>query len=87
MWSSDLFPALGFGRRQDYLKPIVANGLVYLSGRGDPTEAWSTEGCGTAVCPPVWSTTDILNVPVTPIVINGRLLLAGSGITTYTLPT
>ena len=72
---------------RDYLKPIVANGLVYLSARGEPTEAWSTDGCGSAVCAPVWSTTDVLNVPVTPMVISGRLLLAGAGIATYALPT
>ena len=71
---------------RDYQMPIVANGLVYLSARGAPTEAWSTDGCGSATCPPLWSTTDAPSVPVTPIVINGRLLLAGTGITTYALP-
>ena len=71
---------------RDYLRPTVANGLVFLSTRGSPTEAWRTSGCGAAICTPVWSTTDAFGTPDTAIVINGRVLLNGSGIQTYVLP-
>jgi hypothetical protein len=66
--------------------PVVAGGLVYISARGNPTEAYPVAGCGAATCAPVWSTSDAFGTPVSPVIVNGRVFLGGPFLQTYVLP-
>jgi outer membrane protein assembly factor BamB len=69
-----------------YGPPAVANGLVYVSARGQPTEAFAAAGCGTGTCAPLWSSSDSLETPVVPVIADGRLYAGGASLQTYALP-
>jgi hypothetical protein len=67
-----------------YSAPVVANGLVYATAQAGPTDVWPAEGCGAAACDAVASLATNLNAPLTTLVADGRLFVAGESLLTYT---
>lgn len=54
--------------------------------RGKPTAAWPADGCGSPTCSAIWSVDVAQDIPVDPVIADGRLYLAGTSLLTYVPP-
>jgi outer membrane protein assembly factor BamB len=65
--------------------PTVANGVVYAGDRRGGTEAFAVNGCGTAVCAPLWSSAE--QGGASAAISDGRVYTGShGGIMAYALP-
>ena len=66
------------GIPQQHAGPVtVANGLVYVTGLDTLMHAFAAEGCGTAVCQPLWDSTWEASSGGDIVVTAGRLYVKG----------
>lgn len=65
--------------------PSVANGVVYVGDRRGGTEAFAVDGCGTAVCAPLWNSAE--HGGASAAISDGRVYTGShGGIMAYALP-